>query len=73
MEPEDIGQDDWQQPLVRYLSDPSKETPRSVKQQALNYALIDGILYRRGKDGLLLRCVIDQEAEKIVFQVHDGV
>ncbi|KAM7249553.1 hypothetical protein ACFE04_019407 [Oxalis oulophora] len=38
----------------RYLSDPSKETPRSVKQQALNYALIDGILYRRGKDGLLL-------------------
>ncbi|KAM7249776.1 hypothetical protein ACFE04_008380 [Oxalis oulophora] len=48
----------------RYLSDPSKETPRSVKQQALNYALIDGILYRRGKDGLLLWCVSKQEAEK---------
>lgn len=55
MEPEEIGQDDWQQPLVRYLSDPSKETRRSVKQQALNYALIDGIFFRRGKDRGWLR------------------
>jgi len=39
---------------------------------ALNYALIDEILYQYGKAKLLLKCVSEQEAEKIMFQVHDG-
>ena len=39
---------------------------------ALNYALIDGILYQYGKAKLLLKCVSEQEAKKIMFQVHDG-
>lgn len=35
--------------------------------------LIDDVLYRRGFDGLLLRCVGEVEADKIMWQVHDGV
>jgi hypothetical protein len=49
-----------------------KKLTGQLKKKALNYASIDGRLYRRGKDGLLLRCVSEQEAEKMMFQVVCG-
>ena len=35
---------------------------------------LDGeILYRKGKDQILLRCVDADEAKKIVHEIHEGV
>lgn len=36
---------------------PSSDAQRSIRQKALRYVLIDDVLYRRGFDGFMLRCV----------------
>ncbi|XP_075504585.1 uncharacterized protein LOC142542023 [Primulina tabacum] len=41
--------------------------------RALNYVLVEGDLYRKGLDGLLLRCISFPEALEIMKQVHKGV
>ena len=36
--------------------------------------LLDGeVLYKKGKDQILLRCVDSSEADKIVEEIHEGV
>ena len=35
---------------------------------------LDGeVLYKKGKDQILLRCVDASEAKKIVHEIHEGV
>ncbi|XP_075515591.1 uncharacterized protein LOC142550238 [Primulina tabacum] len=41
--------------------------------RALNYVLVEGDLYRKWLDGLLLRCIGFPEALEIMKQVHEGV
>jgi hypothetical protein len=39
----------------------------------LKYTVIDGILYRRTLDGLLLKCLGEEEAKVAMSEVHDGM
>ncbi|GKV11050.1 hypothetical protein SLEP1_g22336 [Rubroshorea leprosula] len=40
---------------------------------ALNYVLLEGVLYRRGHDELLLRCLGPDEYCQIISDVHNGI
>ncbi|GKV33403.1 hypothetical protein SLEP1_g41922 [Rubroshorea leprosula] len=53
----DITQTDWRYPIMEYLKNPNFKASRRTKMQALNYVLLEGVLYRRGHDELLLRCL----------------
>ena len=57
---------DWRTEIEKYLSSPGKKVPYSLKVKALNYVLLEGDLYRKGHDGLLLRCVGFPDAMKIM-------
>ena len=57
-----IGTDDWRKEIIDYLKDPSKKVERRVRFQATKYVLLEDELYYQTIDGILLRCLGDDEA-----------
>jgi hypothetical protein len=44
-----------------------------VCKQALKYTIMDGELYERTVDGLLLKCLGDEQAKVATREVHEGM
>ena len=44
-----------------------------LKQKALKYVLIDGDLFTRSQERVLLKCLNRDEALKVIGEVHEGV
>jgi hypothetical protein len=55
------------------LRNPKKITNKKIKRQVLKYTSLDGDLYRRTIDGILLKCVGEEHAKVVVWEVHDGI
>jgi len=68
-----IGADDWRKEIIDYLKDPSKKFERWVRFQATKYVLLEDELYYRTIDGILLRCLGDDEARSLMGEIHEGV
>jgi hypothetical protein len=66
-------QTDWRLPLLECISDPGKPTDKKVKRQVLKYTSLDDDLYRRTIDGMLLKCLGEEQAKVVVWEVHDGI
>jgi hypothetical protein len=64
---------DWRFLLLECIRDSSKITDKKVKQQVLKYASLDDDLYRRTIDGMLLKCLGEEQAKVAVREVHDGI
>jgi hypothetical protein len=64
---------DWRLPLLKCIRDHGKTLDKMVKWQVLKYTLIDDDLYRRIIDGVLLKCLGEEQAKVAVQQVHDGI
>jgi hypothetical protein len=60
-------------PLLKCIRDPGKTTDKKIKWQVLKYTLIDDELYWRTFDGVLLKCLGEEEARVAVQKVHDGI
>ena len=63
----------WRTDIKNYLKNLARNMPFKIKAQALNYVLLEGYLFRRTHDGLLLRCVAFPEAMEVLEQVHEGI
>ena len=65
----------WTKPIISYLKDGElpdrKEAVRKLKVQATCYVLIKGILYKRGFSQPYLRCLIPDEADYVMHEVHE--
>ena len=61
-----VGAGDWRKEIVDYLKDPSKKVERRVRFQATKYVLLENELYYRTIDGILLRCLGDDEARSLM-------
>jgi len=68
-----ISADDWRKEIIDYLKDPSKKVERRVRFQATKYVLLEEKLYYRTVDGILLRCLGDDEAKNLMGEIHEGV
>jgi len=68
-----IGADDWRKEIIDYLKDPSKMVERRVMFQATKYVLLGDELYYRTIDGVLLKCLGDDEAKSFMGEIHEGV
>ena len=64
---------DWRIKIREYLEDPNKQVPHMVKAQSQNFILMKGELYKKGLDGLLLRCLSFPDSMEVIKQVHEGV
>ncbi|XP_021723382.1 protein NYNRIN-like [Chenopodium quinoa] len=66
----------WFADLVNYLAsgefppDFSKNQRKKLKREAIHYVWDDPILYKRGVDGLLRRCVPDEEVQNVLKMCH---
>ncbi|GKU90944.1 hypothetical protein SLEP1_g4883 [Rubroshorea leprosula] len=69
----DITQTDWRYSIMAYLKIPNFKASRRTKMQALNYVLLESVLYRRGHDELLLHCLGPDEYCQIMSDVHNGI
>jgi len=58
----ELPADDWRKGIVDYLEDPSKKVSRRIRFQATKYVLLEGELYYRTIDGVLLRCLDKEKA-----------
>jgi len=57
----------------RYPEQANENDKRTIRRMAAGFVLDGDILYKRGKDQMLLRCVDDVEARKILEEVHEGI
>ncbi|XP_016740227.1 uncharacterized protein Mb2253c-like [Gossypium hirsutum] len=69
----------WYQDILRHVK--NREYPdhatendkRRLRRLAIDYILDGEILYKRGKNQVLLRCMDAVEAKKILKEVHEGI
>jgi hypothetical protein len=64
---------DWRLPLMECIRNPGKITDKKLKWQVLKYTSLDDDLYRRTIDGMLLKCLSDEQANEVVRELHDGI
>jgi len=74
----EIGSEsDWMTPITSYLKDGvlpnDKEAARKLKVQVTWFVLIKDILYKRDFSRLYLRCLILEEVDYVIWEVHKGV
>ena len=65
--------DECRKEIVDYLKDPSKKVDIKIRFQAIKYVLLEGELYYRTIDGLVLRCIDKEEAKVLMGEIHEGV
>jgi hypothetical protein len=53
----DMIRTDWRLPLLECIRDSEKTADKKIKRQALKYTSLDGDLYRRTIDSVLLKCL----------------
>ncbi|XP_070681695.1 uncharacterized protein [Malus domestica] len=65
--------EDWRSPIIHHLKDPSSPTSKNDRQQATKYVLWAKNLLRKTPDGLLLKCLGQEESMRVMAEVHEGV
>ena len=64
--------DDWRKEIADYLSDPSRKVNHRIRLKALKYMLLDDQLYYRTLDGVLLKCLGEEEEKMLMGEIHEG-
>ncbi|XP_045791842.1 uncharacterized protein LOC123886583 [Trifolium pratense] len=63
---------DWRKPIVEYLENPIGSAPRKIKYRASNYVIIGIELFKKTLEGVLLKCLSENEAYIAISDVHSG-
>nr|ABA96839.1 retrotransposon protein, putative, unclassified [Oryza sativa Japonica Group] len=66
-------EEDWRIPLIQYLKDPTLKVDRKIRRQVFKYTLLDEDLYRRNIDGVLLKCLDEDQSKVAMGEVHEGI
>ena len=64
---------DWRIKIIEYLENPNRQVPHRVKAQSENFILLEKELYKKGPDGLLLKCLSFPNIVEVMNQVHERV
>ncbi len=59
--------------MIRYLKDPSLKVDRKIQRQVFKYTWLDGDLYRRNIDAVLLKCLDDDQSKVAMGEVNEGI
>jgi len=67
----------WMMQIISYLKDGmllnEKEVARKLKVQAARFVLIKDVLYKRGFSRPYLKCLMPEEVDYVMQEVHEGV
>ena len=67
-----LADTDWRSPIINYLKDHSINTDRKVRYRALSYFLMGNELFKKSPEGILLKCLGENEAYLALSSVHSG-
>ena len=75
---QEIGsKNNWTTPIASYLRDSvlpgDKEAARKLKVQVTRFILIKDIIYKRGFSRPYLRCLVPEEADYVMREVHEEI
>ena len=66
----------WMTPIISYLKDErlpeEKDEVRKLRVRSARYVLMDEVLYKRGFSQPYLRCLVSNEANYVLGEVHEG-
>ena len=64
---------DWRVEIANYLKNPSQKVTRRLRYKSTKYVLLDDQLYYKTVDGVLLKCLNQEEAKVLTDEVHEGI
>jgi ribonuclease HI len=59
-----LAEDDWIKEIIDYLENLSRKVSRKLWYKAIKFVLLDGCLFYKSLDGVLLQCLGQEEAKK---------
>jgi hypothetical protein len=59
--------------IADYLENLSRKVSRKLRYKAIKFVLLDGRLYYKTLDGVLLQCLGQEEGKRTMSEVHDGL
>jgi ribonuclease HI len=68
-----LAEGDWRKEIADYLENPSRKVSRKLRYKAIKFVLLDDRLYYKSMDGVLLQCLGQEEAKRMMSEVHDGL
>ena len=70
------GEENWMTPIVGYLKEgklpQGRDETRKLRIKSAKYILMDEVLYKRGFSQPYLRCLVPDEANYVLREVHEG-
>jgi hypothetical protein len=69
----ELSYKNWRKEIIDYLQDPSKKVDKQLRYKAIKYVLLEGELYYHTIDGVLLKCLSEEEAKILMGEIHEGV
>ena len=64
---------DWRVEIADYLKNPSQKVTRKLRYKSTKYVLLDDQLYYKTVDGVLLKCLNQEEPKVLMGEVHEGI
>ena len=69
----ETSSDDWRVEIADFLRDPSQKVTKKLRYKSIKYVLLDDQLYYKTVDGMLLKCLNQEEAKVLMGEVHKGI
>ena len=69
----EISNDDCWVKIADYLRNPSQKVAKKLRYKSTKYDLLDNKLYYKTVDGVLLKCLNQEEAKVLMGKVHEGI
>ena len=70
------GEENWMTSIVTYLKDgrlpEERDEAKKLRIKSAKYVIIDEVLYKRGFSQPYLRCLVPNEANYVLREVHEG-
>ncbi|XP_074346342.1 uncharacterized protein LOC141685117 [Apium graveolens] len=77
MQVDEAPKETWMTPILAYVREGTlpedKFKARRLRYQAARYVIYDEVLYKRGFNQPLLRCIDEEEGNYILREVHEGI
>jgi hypothetical protein len=70
---EELSTEDWRKEIIDYLKYPSRKVDKQLMYKDIKYVLLEDELYYRTIDGVLLKCLGEEEAKILMGEIHEGV
>jgi len=59
--------------IADYLKNPSQKVTKKLRYKSTKYVLLDDQLYYKTIDGVLLKCLSQEEGRVLMGEVHEGI